>query len=508
MTTKATIRWYLGELQEQINNLDLDHQVPVGDWNEDVWRKQLQVFRERLFHLAGAEQERLNKRYNTTKADINVLLESDKIVAQQQSEIALFLAKKTVGEQQLYCHSKGKSWKEEQLEKEVKYQIRWQFKMLELMTLLPPKKQGLFSWSETISSEEIQQQIRKIRSLYNQRSVISKWWRPSYALLAKHVARKNSLHHFNWHTHWKNAQSKSLLETTRLRKLQRAWTWKPVERPCPFYRFLPLADRGVEITMTPISNKMYTFITKQTTLGTFNTPATVSWTDAIVFCNMLSKRESLEAVYDIKPSHKVDDLLGQIEHFVVIQHLERNGYRLPTCEEWLLIATELNQKPMPKYLSQAIYKPEDFSDLAKVKRRTSPFIRELPRVQISTLQGAPDEEEFINFSFVDDSLVPTIPIEHEFEEKEEEEITSLYALGKQPNRLGFTDTWTNGWEWCTDRKNDRQAVVGLGFEKYTTPTPEERSICYPQDISWVPPWTQDNCIGFRVLRTKTNNHTK
>ena len=113
---------------------------------------------------------------------------------------------------------------EEQLEKEVQFQIRWQFKMLELMTLLPPKKQDLFSWSETISSEEIQQQIRKIRSLYNQRSVISKWWRPSYALLAKHVTRRNSLHHFNWHTHWKKAQSKSLLETTRLRKLQRAWT--------------------------------------------------------------------------------------------------------------------------------------------------------------------------------------------------------------------------------------------------------------------------------------------
>ena len=65
----------------------------------------------------------------------------------------------------------------------------------------------------------------------------------------------------------------------------------------------------------------------------------VSWYDAIYFCNLLSKSEGLEPVYAVngkksvsqwnyKP-HRENEIEGKIT-----QDVSANGYRLPTLEEW------------------------------------------------------------------------------------------------------------------------------------------------------------------------------
>ncbi|CAM4346183.1 hypothetical protein BAAL111456_27435 [Bacillus albus] len=49
----------------------------------------------------------------------------------------------------------------------------------------------------------------------------------------------------------------------------------------------------------------------------------ISWNDAIIFCNLLSKKAGLKEYYSISDG-------GQIVSF----HLDSNGYRLPSEAEW------------------------------------------------------------------------------------------------------------------------------------------------------------------------------
>ncbi|MBR0496608.1 MAG: SUMF1/EgtB/PvdO family nonheme iron enzyme [Treponema sp.] len=53
-----------------------------------------------------------------------------------------------------------------------------------------------------------------------------------------------------------------------------------------------------------------------------------SWIEIIAYCNELSKRNNLDCVYEISKNGKK-----------VKAHFSKNGYRLPTKEEWYWVAT-------------------------------------------------------------------------------------------------------------------------------------------------------------------------
>lgn len=501
--TKETFRWYFGELQEQYQKLNQPYRLPYGEWTEENWHAEMHKFKNSIYEVVKSELQQLQQTYNTTKREPDIFLEQNNCRA-LQDEVGLSLLKQAVEESHLYCHQKGFLWNKDQLQNEVKHQLTWQYKKLEMMTLLPPEQQRLFSCDEVANGEQIQREIGKIKSFYAKRNRFSKWWKPSYDLIEKHAKRKATIDDFNWYTQAELAEKEAFLHTALLRKTLRAWKWEPSEIPCQFFRFVNVPKHNFEITKSPISKKMYTAVTHKQLLGSSEAPAMVSWTKAAIFCNILSKKEGLEEVYEINSPQEITYFSGHVKHVDITTRFERNGYRLPTWKEWLFVATEGHAQPMPQKTSKAIYQPEDLSSLAKIKRKTSPFIRELPKVQISTLQGAPDEDEFINFSFVDDSLVPTMHVENETQEPEEEEPESSNPIGLHPpNAFGCVDTWRNGWEWCTDKKDGNHPVIGLGFVENIIFSTEAPTLRYPQDLSWIPAWTQDNCIGFRVLRPKS-----
>jgi len=75
-----------------------------------------------------------------------------------------------------------------------------------------------------------------------------------------------------------------------------------------------------------VTQKLYSAIipdSKFTFQGVHNPVESVSWNDAIRFCNLLSQREGLTEYYSI-----------DVEGFVAIKEIDADGYRLPTEAEW------------------------------------------------------------------------------------------------------------------------------------------------------------------------------
>jgi len=78
------------------------------------------------------------------------------------------------------------------------------------------------------------------------------------------------------------------------------------------------------IAKFPITQAVYSEITKtnpSTFKGPQNPVETITWKDAIVFCNLLSEREGLNPCYSILDDNINFDKIA-------------NGYRLPTEAEW------------------------------------------------------------------------------------------------------------------------------------------------------------------------------
>lgn len=63
----------------------------------------------------------------------------------------------------------------------------------------------------------------------------------------------------------------------------------------------------------------------------------LSWYDCLFFCNKLSEREGLEPVYIIENIERYSKDKA-IKRAVVSADYSKNGYRLPTCAEWMYAA--------------------------------------------------------------------------------------------------------------------------------------------------------------------------
>ena len=107
-------------------------------------------------------------------------------------------------------------------------------------------------------------------------------------------------------------------------------------------RMVSIPGTGYSLLNTEVTQKLYTSVMGSNPSyykGDNNPVETVSWYDAIYFCNKLSKKLGCTPVYAVDGKtdvaiwnytpHKGDSIRGE-----VTQNTKANGFRLPTEEEW------------------------------------------------------------------------------------------------------------------------------------------------------------------------------
>jgi formylglycine-generating enzyme required for sulfatase activity len=65
---------------------------------------------------------------------------------------------------------------------------------------------------------------------------------------------------------------------------------------------------------------------------------TITWYDAVEFCNLLSEADGKDKVYDITVNSRDGGGTGSIDDATVTADFTKNGYRLPTEMEWMWAA--------------------------------------------------------------------------------------------------------------------------------------------------------------------------
>lgn len=157
-----------------------------------------------------------------------------------------------------------------------------------------------------------------------------------------------------------------------------------------------------------------------------------TWLEVIQYCNELSKKNNFELVYEISKNGKK-----------VKADFSKNGYRLPTREEWYWAATGAEKREL--FGSK--------SDLASV---------------VWYLENSDEKVHRI--------------------------------AQKSANPIGAYDMFGNVAEWCWNTAEDDYRIVCGGFygssEKYVTP--ENFYSKHKRDFG-------ENYIGFRLVRTCMNN---
>ncbi|MCK6690775.1 MAG: SUMF1/EgtB/PvdO family nonheme iron enzyme [Thermoanaerobaculia bacterium] len=183
---------------------------------------------------------------------------------------------------------------------------------------------------------------------------------------------------------------------------------------------------------------------------------TVSWFDAIEYCNWLSEKQNLTKVYKINGDHVAADW-------------NANGYRLPTEAEW-------------EYAARSSGRNEKWA-------------------------GTPAESDLYRYAnFCDKNC------EYEWKtagQNDDYRYTAPVA-GFQPNAAGLFDMSGNVWEWCWDRygsypSGPQTNPVGLdlgsrrvrrGGSWFKSPA-DARTACR----GYFPPYTLDDDLGFRLARS-------
>ncbi len=148
----------------------------------------------------------------------------------------------------------------------------------------------------------------------------------------------------------------------------------------------------------------------------------ISWFDAVEFCNRLSKLEGLRAVYKIKDVKRREN--GTIGSATVLTNFKRNGYRLPTEAEW-------------EYSCRAETQTSTYAGpLVIVSDHNSPNLDRIAWYSGNSgvdYDGGFDSTGWTHKQYSSPRAGP-------------------HPVGqKNPNGFGLYDTLGNVWEWCWDR---------------------------------------------------------
>ena len=167
----------------------------------------------------------------------------------------------------------------------------------------------------------------------------------------------------------------------------------------------------------------------------------VSWYDAVVFCNELSKKCGLTPVYAVDGEtdvekwsyapHKGNEIIGTVS-----QNENASGYRLPTVEEWRYVAKGGQEF---KY-------------------------------------SGSDKLDEVGW-YYNNSESKTHPVAQ-----------------KDPNGYGLYDMSGNVWEWCWDSRSDRRCRCGGSWLSGA-------GYCEVDGGYWNDAYSTSSGVGFRIVRS-------
>jgi formylglycine-generating enzyme required for sulfatase activity len=233
---------------------------------------------------------------------------------------------------------------------------------------------------------------------------------------------------------------------------------------------------------------------------------TVSWYEAIIFCNRLSMMEGLTPAYRINGSTNPNDWIGVTYH--------ASPANLPP--EWF---TDSNvayfmQWGLDTVRNYIIYHARDMWDAVEIVPGSTGY--RLPtdaQWEYAARGGAPVE----NFNFSGSNTINNVA----WHSGNSGDMTHEVGL-RAPNRLDLYDMSGNVWEWCwnwlgtysvalpdpqgpsnpADYQYQRARVVRGGGWNYNSNV-TERSSLYPEDTASF--WSNRGDLGFRVVRPSLEN---
>ncbi len=113
------------------------------------------------------------------------------------------------------------------------------------------------------------------------------------------------------------------------------------------FNFVKIPDINLKMLQTEVTDKLYEFVMGETPSYFKNKNKgpveSVSWYDAIYFCNKLSEMCGFEPVYTVGGHSDVTKWKyiphkGSSINYKINQNINANGYRLPTVDEWIYAA--------------------------------------------------------------------------------------------------------------------------------------------------------------------------
>ena len=198
----------------------------------------------------------------------------------------------------------------------------------------------------------------------------------------------------------------------------------------------------------------------------------VDWYDAVEYCNWLSQRQGLTAVYTIDKNRKDpnNNNTDDTKKWIVTSNWTANGYRLPTEAEWEYAARELGKKVR-------FGNGKDIADPAEINFNGSAAYKK-------------------DYSVVGEYRQQTAPVGE---------------ISGAANSLGLRHMSGNVWEWCYDwyhadyyKNSAAKDPKGADSGKYRVLrggswyfNPADVRCAYR---NWVGPFSQYYAIGFRVAR--------